>query len=193
MSPRIFRWSWIIVWTEVLSQKSELLLMLRWSASFSMEIRLTITIGYGYPWAALLSVAMIFGLPALGKSRTLALPSLKSRFHFRTAESLMAWLPYTLRIRPWIWETDSPCIEKKSYDQAFRLSAGRWRFLVRQVQYEMRLLFYLLHFLKKMKYALKTNVWWSEGCEFYSEKNTYVDTAYFLLWLSGTYLLNAPM
>ena len=37
MSPRILRWSSIIVWTE-------LLLMLRWSASFLMEIRLTITI-----------------------------------------------------------------------------------------------------------------------------------------------------
>ena len=62
---------------------------------------------------------MIFGLPARGKSRTLAIPYLKSCFHFRTAESLMAWLPYTLGILSWILETASPCIEKNRITERF--------------------------------------------------------------------------
>ena len=162
MSPRIFRWSWMIVWTE--------LLMLRWSASFLMEIRLTNDHYHLLPWAALLSVAMIVGLPARGKSRTLALPSLKSRFHSRTAESLMAWLPYTLRIHSWILETDSPCIEKIVSPSVSSLG-WTMSFWCDRCSMKWGAILLTIHFSKKMQYDLKTNVRWSAGYKFYYEEN----------------------
>ena len=40
--------------------------------------------------AALVTVTIVIGLPARARSRTLSLPSPKSLFHFRIAESLRA-------------------------------------------------------------------------------------------------------